>query len=380
MRRGGGRLDRVGDGDEPGRPAVDGDEHHRLALALQRLGRRSSGGARAPSSRHHRGVAERDARPSTVPLTPLPVIASKSAGRRASAPRASAPRDDRLGQRMLGAALERGGEPQQLVLVAVRRDDVGRAPACPRSACRSCRRPACRPWRSAPAPRRCVISTPACAPAPGRDHDRHRRRQAERAGTGDDQHRDRRDQRIGEGRRRAEAAPRRRRRATATATTAGTNQPATRSASAWIGARERWALGDHLDDPRQHRVRADPLGAHDEAAGAVERAAGHARRPRSSPPAPARRSASTRRPTERPSTTAPSTGTLSPGRTRSRSPTCTSSSGDLLSVPSAPIAPRGLRREVEQRADRRAGALAGPQLQDLAERSTSMTMTAAASK
>ncbi len=37
-----------------------------------------------------------------------------------------------------------------------------------------------------------------------------------------------------------------------------------------------------------------------------------------------------------PSTTTPSTGTFSPGRTRRRSPTCTSSSGTSLSAPSAP--------------------------------------------
>ena len=40
---------------------------------------------------------------------------------------------------------------------------------------------------------------------------------------------------------------------------------------------------------------------------------------------------------ERPSTTAPSTGTFSPGRTRSRSPTSTSSSGTSSSRPSARI-------------------------------------------
>ena len=40
---------------------------------------------------------------------------------------------------------------------------------------------------------------------------------------------------------------------------------------------------------------------------------------------------------ERPSTTTPSTGTLSPGLTRSRSPTCTSSSGTSSSLPSGRI-------------------------------------------
>ena len=43
----------------------------------------------------------------------------------------------------------------------------------------------------------------------------------------------------------------------AAAITAGTNQPATRSARRWIGARERCALRHHIDDPRQHGVAAD---------------------------------------------------------------------------------------------------------------------------
>ncbi len=35
---GGGRLDRIGDGDEPGELAADGQEHHRLAVFAHRLG------------------------------------------------------------------------------------------------------------------------------------------------------------------------------------------------------------------------------------------------------------------------------------------------------------------------------------------------------
>ena len=73
------------------------------------------------------------------------------------------------------------------------------------------------------------------------DHDRHRRREAERAGAGDDEHRDRGDQRIGEGRRRPARSSRPRTRRSPTAMTAGTNQAATTSASRWIGARLRCA-------------------------------------------------------------------------------------------------------------------------------------------
>ena len=70
-------------------------------------------------------------------------------------PRSSRARDDGRGERMLAAALEARREAQQLVLVdspaAARRRS---AAACLRSACRSCRRPACRPSPAFRAPRR----------------------------------------------------------------------------------------------------------------------------------------------------------------------------------------------------------------------------------
>ena len=58
-------------------------------------------------------------------------------------------------ERMLAAALEARREAQQLVLVECRRRPRSpSASAGPRSACRSCRRPACRPSPCARAPRR----------------------------------------------------------------------------------------------------------------------------------------------------------------------------------------------------------------------------------
>ena len=69
----------------------------------------------------------------------------------------------------------------------------------------------------------------------------------------------------------------------------------------------------------------------------------------------------------RPSITSPSTGTFSPGRTRSRSPILTASSATSSSAPSGADAPRGLGREIEQRADRAAGLLARPQFEHLPE-------------
>ncbi len=82
---------------------------------------------------------------------------------------------------------------------------------------------------------------------------------------------------------------------------------------------------------------------------------------------------------ECPSSTMPSTGTLSPGRTRSRSPAWTWSSGISSSLPSA-------RRRRAVGGARRSSALMAAEVEDLAFNSrtwpsrVSETMTAAASK
>ena len=52
-----------------------------------------------------------------------------------------------------------------------------------------------------------------------------------------------------------------------------------------------------------------------------------------------------------PDTTTPSTGMLSPGRTRRRSPTCTCASGTSSSAPSGADAPRGRRRQTAATAE-----------------------------
>ena len=70
---------------------------------------------------------------------------------------------------------------------------------------------------------------------------------------------------------------------------------------------------------------------------------------------------------ERPSRMTPSTGTFSPGRTRSRSPTASAVELDLLVGAVVADAARGLRRELEQRLDRARRRLAGAQFQHLAE-------------
>ena len=120
----------------------------------------------------------------------------------------------------------------------------------------------------------------------------------------------------------------------ATPTTAGTNQAATRSTRLWIGARERWASATICTirasmvslPTRSARMtklpdwlRVPPLTL---SPGAFSTGTG----------SPVSIDSST---VLRPSCTTPSTGIWSPGRTRSRSPTCTSSSATSSSAPSA---------------------------------------------
>ena len=126
-RLGGRRLDRIGDRDDADQPAVDGDEHGGLALGAQR---------RRPACSHPR--RRRPARPSSprcraprrgrppCPSRPCRSTASKSSAAEIVAPRASAPCHDRLGDRMLRAALQAGRQRQQVGLVdALDRDHVG---------------------------------------------------------------------------------------------------------------------------------------------------------------------------------------------------------------------------------------------------------------
>ena len=198
------------------------------------------------------------------------------------------------------------------------------------------------------------------------DHDRHRRRKPERAGTGDDQHRDRGDQPVGQARLRAERRPGRETPAPRPRSPTGTNQPETWSARRWIGARERCAAATICTICASMRVAADLLGAHHEAAAAVDRAGDHLGADLLASPASIRRSPSirrawsglrSRRRRPAPSRRAARAADRRPRRLRAAPPR------RRLSRHAA----RGLRREIEQRADRARGLLAGAQLQHLTE-------------
>ena len=178
----------------------------------------------------------------------------------------------------------------------------------------------------------------------------------------------------GSGPNRAQAAKAR----TATAITVGTKTPATRSASRWIGARERCACATicTICDSRvsrpifSARIRKPPDWL---MVPAMTRAPGSFATGIDSPVTSDSSSA------ERPSVSVPSTGTLSPGRTRSRSPTITLSSATSRSAPVW-----STRRAVA--GARPSSALIAPEVAARARNSstwpssTSTVITAAASK
>ena len=73
-------LDRIGDGDDPGEPSVDGDVERPSAPAARCAATRASAAdASTPRCAHHRGVAQHDVGLPTRPRTPCPVVDSKVA-------------------------------------------------------------------------------------------------------------------------------------------------------------------------------------------------------------------------------------------------------------------------------------------------------------
>ena len=171
--------------------------------------------------------------------------------------------------------------------------------------------------------------------ATGADHDRHGRREPERAGARDDEHGHRvhqgvRQARLGPGERPTRRTSPRPPRPRPARTTRTRGRPAAGSARGCAGPRSPcctiWASSVSLPDP---------LGPHHEAAGAVDRAAGDAARPAPSPREWARPSPSTRRPRSCPrAPRRPPGPSRRAGRAGGR-PTCTCSSGTSSSVPSA---------------------------------------------
>ncbi len=149
-------------------------------------------------------------------------------------------------------------------------------------------------------------------------------------------------------------------------TTAGTNQPATTSARRWIGARERCA------SPTICTICASMVSLPTRSARSTKLPDWLSVPPVALSPGPF--STGTGSPVSmasstvlRPSSTSPSTGIFSPGRTRRRSPTCDLVERHLLVAAVLAHAARGLGRQAQERLDRAAGPLARANFEHLAE-------------
>ena len=151
--------------------------------------------------------------PSTVPITPLPVGASKSRDRRRARVLRSPPR--RRWPRPADARSPARRSPQAAAPRPrrIRRRLRSRSPsACPSVSVPVLSTTSVSTFSMRSSASAFLISTPALRAAPDADHDRHRRGEAQRAGAGDDQHADRGDQRRRRSAAPARTSPRRRRR------------------------------------------------------------------------------------------------------------------------------------------------------------------------
>ncbi len=202
-------LHQVGDGDEAGGRAVDRHEQHGSPLLLQPVrGLMQRRGVDADVA-HHRAVAQHH-------LVSVDAAADALAGDRgelarvgveALDPAIAGACHDGVGQRMFRPALQRGGQREHPVgLETGRGDHVGQ------------RRPARGQGSGLVDDQQVDVGEPlqgfrvadqhpGTRAPPGRHHDRHRRRQTERARTGDDEYADRCDHGKGQRRRRAEQQP-----------------------------------------------------------------------------------------------------------------------------------------------------------------------------
>ena len=267
---------------------------------------------------------------------------------------------DRARDRVLGGVLDRADEPQRL------------GPSTPGTVTTSTS--AILPSVTVPVLSSTIVSTrrvdssisgplirmPSCAPRPVPTSKRRRRRKAERARARDDQHGDGR--REGERRRRRLLRASSRASPTAITITTGTKTADTRSASRCTGALPDCASSTSLRDLCERGVGADARRLDDEPAADVDRRAGDrvalADLDRHALARQQRRSTA-----EAPATTTPSVAIFSPGRTTNRSPTC--SSLDRYQPLAAVLveARDVLRAELDERAQRGAGAALRPRLE-----------------
>ena len=201
-------LDRIGDREQPGQAAIDGEEHDAGAFARAALPPAAASASTAtPASFISARVAEQrppGRRPCRARRCPCPTRSSRACRARG---RARAPRDDRLGQRMLAALVEARREAQHLVF-AMAGDGDGAVEGGLALGQRAGLVDDQGVDLAQVLDRRGIAEQHALRRRLARrHHDRHRRGQAERAGAGDDEHRDGVDQAVDPARLGTEQAP-----------------------------------------------------------------------------------------------------------------------------------------------------------------------------
>ena len=267
-------LDRVSHDDQPRKLAVNPDEHHALSLGAKSIGVIFQGFRIDPQVGQQCLVAKRDRATFHRAGYAFAGMRGEVAGLGNIEAAIGCPRDDRGGKRMLAAFLERRRKPKHVRFVKARGganlDQFGFAQR---------QRPRLVDYKRVDLlhqlKRFGIFDQHACAgAAAGADHDRHRRREAECAGASDDQHRNGVDERMAEARFRPDQRPgdegrdrnqhdRR-------------HEPARHLVGEFLDGRTRTLrLGHHAHDLRQHRILANPFGAHDEGAGAVDGRSGN---------------------------------------------------------------------------------------------------------
>ena len=271
-----GRLDGIGDAHQAGDFAADEDEHHRLSFvtaSVCRLDERTGRAALQAQFGEQRRIAQGNSLAIDHALNALAGDRLELVGIGQFHAALFGAADDRLGQRMFRATFEAGGKTQYLGFLVSgggqHRDQLRLADG---------QRPGLVDdqgidLRKAFERLGILYQHASLRATPGRGHDRHRRRQAERAGAGDDQHRDGCDQSIGKRRRRSPDRP------GDEGQDGDTDHRRHELAGDRVGElldRRARALrvGDHVDDLAEHGVTADPLRFDDQRTAAIDRRPG----------------------------------------------------------------------------------------------------------
>ena len=189
-------LDRIRHAEESGDPAVNGDKHHGLPLALESLGFLRQRAGRDAELLHQSAIPERDILSIDASTHALPGERFKGVGLDGLRASLFGPAHDGCGERMFAPAFEGGSQsehPGRLHSVRGSHRSQHWLAVCQSSGLVH--------DEGIDSPQdldgfRILEQDTCCRSLAGCDHDRHRRCQTEGTGAGDDEHRDSVDDRV----------------------------------------------------------------------------------------------------------------------------------------------------------------------------------------